>query len=150
MSVSERNSEIYEQEDYAENSMEKLMDKCHQNSKNIPVKTNLNKLNTFLSDLRRDLGDNNKAGQFLCSEIMTLAEKNKKQCNSITKMLMDDLINFQKEFKKTIQNDKSETDFFKQQVNVLNMEKTIIDQRRISLDTRLKQCEGHVGVDVNN
>ena len=65
MSVSERNSEIYEQEDYAENSIEKLMDKCHQNTQNIPVKTNLNILNTFRNDLRRDLGDNNKAGQFL-------------------------------------------------------------------------------------
>ena len=150
MSVSERNSEIYEQEDYAENSMEKLIEKFHQNTKNIPVKTHLNKLNTFLSDLRRDLDDNNKEGQFLHSEIMTLAHKNKAQCNSITKMLIDDLINFEKEFKKTIQNDKSETDFFKQQVNGLNMEKTNIDQRRISLDNRLKKCEGDVGVDVNN
>ena len=88
MSVSERNSELYENKDYAENSMDKLMDKYHPNSKNIPVKTNLRKMDTFLSDLRRDLQDNKKAGQILRSEMMTLEHKNKEQCNSITKMLM--------------------------------------------------------------
>lgn len=149
MSVSERNSEIYENENYAENSMEKLMDKYHQNSKHMPVKTNLCKMTTFLGDLRRDLNDNKKTGQILRSEMITLEHKNKEQCNSMTKMLMDDLSNFEKELKKTMQFDKSETDFLKQQVNGLNMEKTNIDQRRVSLDTRLRQCESDVGVEHN-
>lgn len=149
MSLSERNSELYEKEDYEENSMEKLMDKYNQNSKTIPVKTQIINLNTFLGDLRKDLGDNKKSGQILRSELMTLEHKNKEQCNSIAKMLMDDLTNFEKEFKKTIQLDRDETDFLKLQVSGLNMEKTNIDQKRLSLDNRLKHCESEVGVDIN-
>lgn len=149
MNVSERNSEIYDNGDYIENSTDKLMDKFHQNSKNMPVKTQIRKQDTFLTDLRRDLGDNRKAGQILRSEMMTLEHKNKEQCNSIAKMLMDDLSNFEKEFKKTIKIDQSETDFFKQQLHALNMEKTNIDQRRLSLETRLRQCEREVGVEAD-
>ena len=150
MSVSERNSELYDNEDNAENSMENQMHKYRKNSKNIPVKTHIAKLDTFLIDLNRDLNHNTKMGQILRSELMTLEHRNKEQCNSLTKMLMDDLSNFEKEFKKTVQVDKNETDFLKQQIHGLNMEKNNVDQRRISLDSRLKTCEGDVGIDINN
>ena len=62
---------------------------------------------------------------------------------------MEDLNNFEKEFKRVIQNDKNETDFLKKQVNSLILDKTNLDQSRISLETKLKMCEDDVGIEFH-
>ena len=99
--------------------------------------------------MRRDLNESKKNGQILRSENQGLEHKTKERCNDITKSVMDDLTNFEKEFKRVILNDKSETDFFKQQVSSLNQDKIKLQQSTISLDSRLKSCENEVGVDYN-
>ena len=62
---------------------------------------------------------------------------------------MDDLINFEKEFKRLIQNDRTETDFLKQQLASLNQDKIKLQQSTISLESRMKSCEVEVGVEYN-
>jgi mRNA-degrading endonuclease YafQ of YafQ-DinJ toxin-antitoxin module len=62
---------------------------------------------------------------------------------------MDDLSNFEKEFKRVIQNDKTENDFLKQQIASLNQDKIKLQQSTISLDSRMKTCEVEVGVDYS-
>jgi len=44
------------------------------------------------------------------------------------------------------QSDKTETDFFRQQINSLVTDKTKLQQNVISLSTRMDQCETDVGI----
>jgi len=99
--------------------------------------------------LRRDLNDSKKNGQILRSENHALEHKQKEKSNEITKCVMDDLINFEKEFKRLIQNDRTETDFLKQQLASLNQDKIKLQQSTISLESRMKSCEVEVGVEYN-
>ncbi len=51
-----------------------------------------------------------------------------------------------RDIKKVQQNDKTETDYFKQQVNMLISDKTKLQQNYNNLDSRLVQCETDVGI----
>ncbi len=99
--------------------------------------------------MRRDLNDSKKNGQILRSENHALEHKQKEKSNEITKCVMDDLINFEKEFKRLIQNDRTETDFLKQQLASLNQDKIKLQQSTISLESRMKSCEVEDGVEYN-
>ena len=83
------------------------------------------------------------------SENQALEHRSKERCNEINKSVMDDLINFEKEFKRVIQNDKTEVDFLKQQISSLNQDKIKLQQSTIGLDSRLKSCEVEVGVEYS-
>lgn len=76
-----------------------------------------------------------------------MEHKTKEKCNEITKLIIDDLANFDKELKRVVMNDKSETDFFKQQVNALNQDKVKLQQNVLVMDTRMKSCETDIGVE---
>jgi hypothetical protein len=115
--------------------------------KNMPVKTHMRKMEEIIAELKTDLGNNRKNGQILRSENVALEHKTKEKCNEITKCIMDDLYNFDKDLKRVMQNDKTETTFFKQQLNSLEQDKTKLQHNVISLDTRLKVCESDVGVE---
>ena len=60
---------------------------------------------------------------------------------------MDDLTNFDKDLKRVIQNDRTETDFFKVQVNSLTDDKIKLQKETISLQTRMRTCEIDIGVE---
>ncbi len=60
---------------------------------------------------------------------------------------MDDFINLEKEFKKVIQNDKSEVDFLRQQIYAINQDKIKLQQSTIGLESRMKTCEVEIGYD---
>jgi len=100
-------------------------------------------------ELRRDLNESKKNGQILRSENQALEHKNKEKSNEIVKAVMDDLSNFEKEFKRVIQNDRTEVDFLKQQIASLNQDKIKLQQSTISLESRIKTCEVEVGVEYN-
>ncbi len=78
-----------------------------------------------------------------------MEHRTKEKTNEITKSILDDITNFEKEFKRVIQNDKTESDFLKQQLSSLNQDKIKLQQSTISLDSRLKSCEVEIGVDNN-
>lgn len=124
-------------------------DELTATKKNMPVKTHMRKMEDIIADLKRDLNDNKKSGQILRSENQALERKTIEKCNEITKLIMDDLHNFEKDLKRIILNDKTETDFFKQQVNSLEQDKTKLRQNTIALDSRMKSCEIDVGVDYS-
>jgi hypothetical protein len=46
-----------------------------------------------------------------------------------------------------IQNDRTETDFFKLQTNALNDDKIKLQKETISLQSRMRACEIDIGVD---
>jgi len=149
MNLKERNREFCKSEDFSNKSLEKLMDVYHQNSKNIPIKPQIKKLEISISELKNDQGLSKKEGQILRSEIMAIDHRNKEKCNSIAKDLMDDLFKLQKELKNTIYNDKIVTDAIKYEIQMLNMEKIIINDKKISLSKRIKECEKEIGIDEN-
>lgn len=115
--------------------------------KNMPVKTHIRKIEETIAEIKTDLNNNKKAGQILRSEHQALEHKTKEKCNDIVKCIMDDLGNFDKDLRRIVQNDKTETDFFKQQIHSLNQDKVKLQQNVISLDTRLKSCENDVGME---
>lgn len=121
----------------------------HASKKNMPVKTHMRKMEELIAELKRDLNDNKKSGQILRSENKALENKAVDKFNEMTKLIMDDLHNFEKDLRRIEQNDRTETDFFKQQVNSLKQDKVKLEQNTISLETRMKTCEQEVGVDFN-
>lgn len=125
------------------------MDNLSSSKKQMPVKIHIKKQEEFIAELRRDLGESRKNGQILRSENQSLEQRSKEKSNDISKSIIDDLNNFEKEFKRVIQNDKSEMAFLQQQVNSLNQDKIKLQQSTIGLDSRMKHCEVEIGVEYN-
>ena len=145
----EKDEDSYDNSEVHNRTNESVMDRVFQNRKNIPVKKHISKIEEFIVEIRKDVGENKKFGQILRSEILTLEHKGKEKCNSVTKIIMEDFINLEKEFKKIIESDQIETDFIKSEIQKVTIDKCKIDQNRICLESRLKECENDVGFDLN-
>jgi hypothetical protein len=123
------------------------MDEIHSNKKNMPIKTHMRKMEEIINEIKGNLNDNRKNQQATFNECRALEHKTKDKCNDITKCIMDDLYNFEKDFSRIRQNDKTETAFFDQQVKSLMQDSLKLKTNHISLESRLKQCENDVGID---
>ena len=118
-----------------------------QTRRNIPIKTQIRQLENDISDLRKSLNENKKASMAVKGELGTLEGTIKEKCNELSKCIIDDLTNFEKDLRRVIQNDRTETDFFKVQVNSLNDNKVKLQKEVISLNSRMKSCEVDIGVE---
>ena len=112
-----------------------------------PIKSRIRQFEKDLADLRSGLNENKKAGMVLKGELAVLETTIKEKCNELCKCIMDDLSNFDKDLKRVIQNDKTETDFFKTQTNSLNDDKIKLQKETISLQSRMRTCEIDIGVE---
>ena len=119
-----------------------------QTKKNIPVKTQIRQMEKDLAELRAALNENKKCGMTLKGELISLEGTIKEKCNELSKCIIDDLSNFDKDLKRVIQNDRTETDFFKVQLNSLNDDKVKLQKESISLQSRMRTCEVDIGVDA--
>ena len=119
-----------------------------QTKKNIPVKTQIRQMEKDLAELRAALNENKKCGMTLKGELISLEGTIKEKCNELSKCIIDDLSNFDKDLKRVIQNDRTETDFFKVQLNSLNDDKVKLQKETISLQSRMRNCEVDIGVDA--
>ena len=142
---SQNNSRMNFQENEGEQQKSKY--DILQPKKNIPVKTQIRQLEKELSDLRANLNENKKSGMLLKGELISLEGVIKEKCNELSKCIIDDLTNFDKDLKRVIQNDRTETDFFKVQLNSLNDDKIKLQKETISLTSRMRTCEVEIGVD---
>ena len=135
---------------FKENDEEESQPKfeMNQTKKNIPVNTQIRQMEKDLADLRADLNENKKCGMTLKGELISLEGTIKEKCNELSKCIIDDLSNFDKDLKRVIQNDRTETDFFKVQLNSLNDDKVKLQKETISLQSRMRTCEVDVGVDT--
>lgn len=135
---------------FKENDEEESQPKfeMNQTKKNIPVKTQIRQMEKDLAELRADLNENKKCGMTLKGELISLEGTIKEKCNELSKCIIDDLSNFDKDLKRVIQNDRTETDFFKVQLNSLNDDKVKLQKETISLQSRMRTCEVDVGVDT--
>ena len=111
-----------------------------------PVKSRIRQLEKDLAELRGNLNENKKAGMVIKEELSVLETTIKEKCNELCKCVMDDLANFDKGLKRVIQNDMTETDFFKVQTNALNDDKIELQKETISLQYRMRNCE--IDIDV--
>ena len=134
---------------FKENDEEESQPKfeMNQTKKNIPVKTQIRQMEKDLAELRADLNENKKCGMTLKGELISLEGTIKEKCNELSKCIIDDLSNFDKDLKRVIQNDRTETDFFKVQINSLNDDKVKLQKETISLQSRMRTCECEIGVD---
>ena len=112
-----------------------------------PVKTRIRQLEKDLQELRSNINENKKAGMTIKSELIVLETTIKEKCNELCKCIMEDLANFDKDLKRVIQNDRTETDFFKVQTNSLNDDKIKLQKETISLQSRMRTCEIDIGVE---
>ena len=112
-----------------------------------PIKPRIRQFEKDLADLRNALNENKKAGMIIKGDLSVLETSIKEKCNELCKCVMDDLANFDKDLKRVIQNDKTETDFFKTQLNSLNDDKIKLQKEAISLQSRMRTCEIDVGVE---
>jgi len=79
-----------------------------------------------------------------------LEYKTKEKLSEILKLISDDLNALNRDVKKVQQNDKVETDYFKNQLTMLMNDKTKIHQNYVNLDNRIIQCETDVGIRNNS
>ena len=135
---------------FKENDEEESQPKfeMNQTKKNIPVKTQIRQMEKDLAELRADLNENKKCGMTLKGELISLEGTIKEKCNELSKCIIDHLSNFDKDLKRVIQNDRTETDFFKVQLNSLNDDKVKLQKETISLQSRMRTCEVDIGVDT--
>ena len=112
-----------------------------------PVKTRIRQLEKDMQELRSNINENKKAGMTIKGELAVLETTIKEKCNELCKCIMDDLANFDKDLKRVIQNDRTETDFFKVQTNSLNDDKIKLQKETISLQARMRNCEIDIGVE---
>ena len=112
-----------------------------------PVKTRIRQLEKDLQELRSNINENKKAGMTIKSELIVLETTIKEKCNELCKCIMEDLANFDKDLKRVIQNDRTETDFFKVLTNSLNEDKIKLQKETISLQERMRNCEIDIGVE---
>ena len=136
---------------FGSNSKNKLDDINYESTqkRNVPIKIQIKKMEETIAELKKDINENKKNGLILKSENESLNHRVKEKCNEITKLIIDDLSNLDKDFRRIISNDKNETDFFKQQVNSLIQEKTNLQQKTIVLETKIRQCENDIGIDFH-
>lgn len=142
------NNQLKEADESSYKSRENFPEIDQQNSKNMPVKSHIRKLEQTIIEINKDISDNIKAGHVLRSENLGLENKFKEKTSQLTKNIMDELFNFDKELRKVIDNDKNETHFLKKQLNFLITDKTNIDKSRILLNSKLQQCENEIGIDL--
>jgi hypothetical protein len=128
-----------------ENTEEKP--KAIQLNKFQPIKNRIRQMEKDLAELRAGLNDNKKSGMMIKGELSGLEGTIKEKCNELCKSILDDLSNFEKDLKRVIQNDRTETDFFKLQTNALNDDKIKLQKETISLQSRMRACEIDIGVD---
>ena len=112
-----------------------------------PIKTRLKQFENDLMELRSNLNENKKAGMVIKGEMAVLETTIKEKCNELCKCIMDDLANFNKDLKRVIQNDNTETDFFKVQTNSLNDDKIKLQKETLYLMDKMRQCEIDIGVE---
>ena len=112
-----------------------------------PVKTRIRQLEKDMQELRSNINENKKAGMTIKGELAILETTIKEKCNELCKCIMEDLANFDKDLKRVIQNDRTETDFFKVQTNSLNDDKIKLQKETISLQARMRNCEIDIGVE---
>ena len=144
MSKEQSQEEINFKED-EENQEEKP--KTIQLNKFQPIKNRIRQMEKDIAELRAGLNDNKKSGMMIKGELSGLEGTIKEKCNELCKSIMDDLANFEKDLKRVIQNDRTETDFFKLQTNALNDDKIKLQKETISLQSRMRACEIDIGVD---
>ena len=128
-----------------ENTEEKP--KAIQLNKFQPIKNRIRQMEKDLAELRAGLNDNKKSGMMIKGELSGLEGTIKEKCNELCKSILDDLSNFEKDLKRVIQNDRTETDFFKLQTNALNDDKIKLQKETISLQSRMRACEIDIGVE---
>ena len=116
-------------------------------SKFQPIKTRMRQLEKDMQVLRSNINENKKAGMTIKGELAVLETTIKEKCNELCKCIMDDLANFDKDLKRVIQNDRTETDFFKVQTNSLNDDKIKLQKETISLQARMRNSEIDIGVE---
>ena len=100
-----------------------------------------------IAELRQGLNENKKSSMMMKGGLSNLEGTIKEKCNELCKSIMDDLSNFDKDLKRVIQNDRTETNFFKVQTNALNDDKVKLQKETIALQSRMRTCEIDIGVE---
>ena len=131
------------------NSDNKLNFKINQTKENIPVKTQIKIIEKDLAELYKNINHNKKLGNTLKGQLIGLEGNIKDKCNNLSKIVINDLLNFEKDLKRVIQNERNKTYFFKTQIVSIKDDQIKIKKETISLGSRISNCEIEVGTNFN-
>jgi len=147
--MSEKNSNFHEEENLKEEGEEvpKYQTEAFGTSNKFkPIKARIRQMEKDINELRNNLNENKKSGMNIKGEMSILETMVKEKCNELCKCILDDLANLNKDLKRVIHNDRTETDFFKVQTNSLNEDKIKLQKETLSLQSRMRNCEIDIGV----
>lgn len=68
------------------------------------------------------------------------------ECYDIRRVIMEELFNFEKEFKKVMEMDSIETQNLKQQIFHVNQDRIKLHQDNLMMETRVHQGEVEIGI----
>jgi hypothetical protein len=117
--------------------------------RSIPIRHRMKKCEDMVKDIRNDIADNVKNGSILRAEIQTLDHKTKEKCNELTRLVLDDLHNFDIEFKKARDDERAENEFFRQQISSLIQDKMKVKQLLTEMHVVMSQMEMDIGITHN-
>ena len=99
----------------------------------------------MLDALRNELEESKKEAQLVRADMMAIEHTLKESNNEVARAMMDECLRFEKDFRKTVNVEKSENEFLRQQLNQLNQDKMKLQQNCLVLENRVEGSEHDVG-----
>jgi 3-methyladenine DNA glycosylase AlkC len=78
--------------------------------------------------LRNELEESKKEAQLVRADMMAIEHTLKESNNEVARAMMDECLRFEKDFRKTVNIEKSENEFLRQQLSQLNQDKMKLQQ----------------------
>jgi hypothetical protein len=117
------------------------------NKLNMPIKGMIMDIENNIADVKIGINRNNKIKSSVSEELKTLQNNSFNKINNITKLIMEDLINFTKDLDKLKQLEIEQNEYITEQIKYLNKDNQILSHTLSSIDNYISKQEDSVGMD---
>ena len=137
----------WEEEDRLSKQQEVLLKKTQsfEEAMHKPVSSHVEKIEENLNYLLKDLENSRKDLQNLKTELQKLEQLGLDQNSDLNRMLFNEIMRVEDNFRKSGKKDREELDFFGQQMKFLKHDKTKLEDAMELLGLRVNECENDVG-----
>ncbi|CAG9315293.1 unnamed protein product [Blepharisma stoltei] len=112
------------------------------------IKKFIKHMHKKIEEIRVQMFDSKQDYEKLRSEAKSLESQNNAESNDITNRILDELDRLENQFKKQINEEKTEVSFLKQQIASVTQEKIKLEQNCLLLGTRVDEAERVVGIEL--
>ena len=110
------------------------------------IKEFINHLHSMLHFINVESSKNKQEYDFVHQDLIRIEKSSEEHSLDFANSILDSLENVEKEFRSLMGEEKSQTNYVKQQLATLNQEKMKLDQSCLLLNTRTEEIEQNVGV----